>query len=145
MFINDIFTTCKNPLYLFADDSTLYRLVPNDESLDVAVIDLQSDLSNFAEWTEDWNARFNPSKCEGLLISRKNYTSPLKTLTLYNQPIPVVESLKILGMKINSTLCYGEQIQNLEVRASRALGSLCRTSPSFNLQARTILYKSLVR
>ena len=126
MFINDITSTCRNPLYLFADDNTLFRVIRSDETLESATTELQNDLNSLAQWTDDWNARFNPTKCEVLLITRKHFTEPLKPLKIYDQQIPVVNSLRLLGMRINNTLCFDEHIQNLSVRGSRALGSLCR-------------------
>ena len=145
MFINDITSTCRNPLYLFADDNTLFRVIRSDETLESATTELQNDLNSLAQWTDDWNARFNPTKCEVLLITRKHFTEPLKPLKIYDQQIPVVNSLRLLGMRINSTLCFDEHIQNLSVRGSRALGSLCRASRYLSIHNRTILYKSLVR
>jgi hypothetical protein len=145
MFINDIGSKCVNPLYLFADDNSLYRIIHNDETLDDATTKLQTDLDSLAKWTHDWNARFNPSKCEVLLITKKRHVESLKPLLLYNQQIPVVDSLRLLGMRINNKLNFDENIQNLAVRGSRALGSLCRASKNLNVHTRTILYKALVR
>jgi hypothetical protein len=143
LFINDITTCCRNPMYLFADDCTLFRNIRSDESLESAASELQADLNALAKWTDDWNARFNPAKCEVLLITRKHLTVP--PLTLYSQPLPTVDSLKLLGMRIDNTLCFNEHIQTLAVRGSRALGTLCRASRCLNLHTRTVLYKALVR
>jgi hypothetical protein len=145
MFINDITSTCLNPLYLFADDNSLFRIIRSDETLESATTELQKDLDSLAQWTENWNARFNPTKCEVLLITRKHFTGGLKPLMMYNQKIPEVNSLRLLGMRINSTLSFDEHIQNLAVRGSRALGSLCRASSCLSSHTCTILYKALVR
>ena len=54
---------------LFADDCLLYRPIhsPRDQLL------LQQDLSALETWAEDWNMRFNVSKCYLMSIHRSKH------------------------------------------------------------------------
>ena len=47
---------------LFADESKVYRIIcdENDEKK------LQCDLNNLQKWSENWQLRFHPDKCEVL-------------------------------------------------------------------------------
>ena len=57
---------------LFADDSKVYRNIydENDEK------QLQCDLNTLQKWSDNWQLRFHPDKCEVLRITHgRDHTS----------------------------------------------------------------------
>lgn len=59
IFINDLPDIVKSDIYLFADDTNIFKIIekPEDRSI------LQEDLDNLNTWSEDWLLRFHPDKC----------------------------------------------------------------------------------
>lgn len=145
--INDLPSTCRNNIYMYADDCTLYRPVAPNEPLDVAVTSLQQDLDALSDWANSNKAKFNPSKCEVLLITRKRNTTLQSTqpLSICNTAIPIVEKTKILGLLIDNKLIYSDHIHRLATSSSRALGLMVRTTSHLQEDFRARLYKALVR
>ena len=68
LYINDIVADIQSCLRLFADDTSLYIIVDNTIS---AAEMINTDLETIHRWAEKWLVKFNPSKSESLLISRK--------------------------------------------------------------------------
>ena len=60
----------ENPLYLFADDSTLYRTICQPSDRQATPSSLSADLDNITSWSNTWNMSFNPDK------SHSHYVSP---------------------------------------------------------------------
>jgi hypothetical protein len=59
LYINDITTSIRSNIRLFADDCVLYREISNN--LDNQV--LQNDLNLLSTWASKWQLNFNISKC----------------------------------------------------------------------------------
>ena len=68
LYINDIVTDIHSSVRLFADDTSLYIIVDNPTD---AAEQLNIDLETINRWAETWLEKFNPSKSESLLVSRK--------------------------------------------------------------------------
>ena len=64
-YINDITAGVRSSMRLFADDSKVYRIIydENDEK------QLQCDLNTLQKWSENWQLRFHPDKCEVLRVT----------------------------------------------------------------------------
>ena len=68
-YVNDIPSTVKSKIRLYADDISLYRTIHTDEDR----LALQEDLNALIEWSDLWLMSFNPSKCVHLKISNKHH------------------------------------------------------------------------
>ena len=51
VFINDLSDSLENPLYLFADDSTLCRTISHPSDRQAAASSLTADLGNITNWS----------------------------------------------------------------------------------------------
>ena len=69
VFINDLSDSLENPLYLFADDSTLCRTISHPSDLQAAAVSLSADLDKITSWLNTWNMSFNPDKIHTLTMS----------------------------------------------------------------------------
>ena len=68
VFINDLSDSLENPLYLFADDSTLCRTICHPSDRQVAASSLSADLDKITSWSNTWNMSFNPDKSHTLTM-----------------------------------------------------------------------------
>ena len=70
MFINDLFDVVSSNLGVFADDSSLWSVVPAGERATVAT-SLNADLAAIESWAGKWLVAYNDTKTELLTISHK--------------------------------------------------------------------------
>ena len=71
IFINDLPDAVKSVVRIFADDTKLYGKASSSE--DRAII--QEDLNRLSEWAEDWQLKFNTSKCGVMHFGHNNIKS----------------------------------------------------------------------
>ena len=95
IYVNDIVVKIDSTVRLFADDTTLYLIVDDPHG---AARQLNSDLEKKIHvWAERWLVKFNPTKSEALLLSRKTNKPLHPPLLMNNEPIHEVTSHKHLG------------------------------------------------
>ena len=68
VYINDIVVDIKPTINLFADDTCLSMVVGNPKAAGTI---LRNDINKVTPWADKWLVRFNPSKSESFIISRK--------------------------------------------------------------------------
>ena len=69
VFINDLSYSLENPLYLFADDSTLFHTIGHPSDRQAAASLLTADLGKITNCSNTWNMSFNPDKSHTLTMS----------------------------------------------------------------------------
>ena len=78
IFINDLPEKVKSQMFLFADDTKIFRQVngPDDHSI------LQDNINNMLDWANKWQLKFHPAKCVSMSINRRmNYKEAYKMET----------------------------------------------------------------
>ena len=58
VFIKDLSNSLENPLYLFADDSTLCLIICHPPDRQAAASSLCADLDKITNWSNTWNMSF---------------------------------------------------------------------------------------
>ena len=58
LYINDIVEKINTNIRLFADDTSLFTVIENQESIQL----LNEDLIEIAQWSDDWLIIFNHTK-----------------------------------------------------------------------------------
>jgi hypothetical protein len=73
VFINDLFDKVTNNLDVFADDSTLWAVVPSVSVEDRArvAVSLNRDLMAIQNWAATWKVTYNHTKTELITVSKK--------------------------------------------------------------------------
>ena len=71
IFINDLSVSLENPLYLFADDCTLFHDIPHPSDRQAAASSLSSDLDKITSWSNTWIMSFNPDMSHSPALSPK--------------------------------------------------------------------------
>ena len=69
VFSNDHSDSLENPLYLFADDSTLCRTIAHPLDRQAAASSFTADLGKITNWSNTWNMCVNPDKSHTLTMS----------------------------------------------------------------------------
>ena len=124
---------------LFADDCLVYRCIRSPEDQQI----LQRDLENLQKWTETWGMRFNPAKCQVMHLAR---TTPVtKFYQLCGEILATVESAKYLGLTIQSSLSWQNQICSMIKKANSTLHLVARNLHNCSKSSRALAYTTLVR
>ena len=145
MFINDLPNSIPPRVLMFADDVKLFSKIACDDD----AVALQNDLNHFYKWSKTWMLNLNPSKCKAVRMTLK--TKPLmKTYSIGNTTLENVDSIRDLGVILDSKLAFSLHIDQTVKKPNRALGVLIRLLQKANrrgyVQATSVLtYFSRVR
>jgi len=122
----------------FADDSKIFGKVitPVDR------LQLQQDHDALCKWAQDWQMKFNVSKCKVM------HTGPGNTNCSYfmnGQLLNSVTEHKDLAVIISSNIKVADHCHYACNKANKMLGMIKRTIKHRNTTVVVQLYKSLVR
>ena len=140
-YINDMPSTTKSDIRLFADDSMLYREIaePADQR------QLQKDLSALEKWENDWQMRFNPSKCIVIQVHPQKKAPSNFQYKLHDQVLEKVESGKYLGVNISEDLLWDKHIHGVAAKGNRILGFLRRNLKDCTKTVKITSYTTILR
>ena len=68
IYINDLPDHVISSVFMFADDTNIYREIVSDQDIRI----LQADINTLQKWSDDWLLRFHPEKCKLMTVTRKN-------------------------------------------------------------------------
>ena len=142
LYINDIVVNINANVKLFADDTSLYLIV--DDPNETANI-LNNDLETIHKWAETWLVKFNPSKSESLLLSRKNITNLHPPLVMNNVHIKEVTHHKHLGLFLSRDGTWHEHIDYITSKAWQRLNIMRKLKFLLNRESLQIIYTSFIR
>ena len=108
IYINDITHNVKCRIKLFADDTSLFTTV-RDENL--AALDLNRDLVNISLWGWQWKIKFNADKTEEVLFSWKREKPVRPVLKLGDDTTSSKSEHKHLGVILDSKLNFKSHIR----------------------------------
>ena len=90
-------------------------------------IDLQNDNDGLNYWVTANHLIFSSSKCEYMIISRKNPSHP-PALKLGSSTLDRVYSYRYLGLLLTLSLCWSGHINDICAKAKMMVGLLYRRS-----------------
>jgi hypothetical protein len=100
-FINDLPDGIKSDVYLFADDTKIFRNITDGEDKEI----LQDDLENLENWSNTWLLKFHLEKCKHMNIARVEKTDEFN-YKLSGKNIERVQKEKDIGVAIESKLTF---------------------------------------
>uniref|UniRef100_A0A6M2DQF2 Putative rna-directed dna polymerase from mobile element jockey n=1 Tax=Xenopsylla cheopis TaxID=163159 RepID=A0A6M2DQF2_XENCH len=134
---NPVLTTCT-----FADD---IAIVSNHENIQMANYHLQNYLSELEVWLKKWNMEVNVDKSQHLIVSLRPHNNP--PLFLSNNPIPIKDSVKYLGLHLDCKLNWKTHImkkkKQIELKMKN-LNWLLGRSSKLSLDNKVLLYKTII-
>ena len=120
IMINDAAeTTTKR--WKYVDDLTIAEVVHKSESSH-----LQSHVDALSVWSQSNSMKPKAEKCKVMHVSFLRNGPPSPVITIGNQVLESVTSLRLLGVTIQSNLKWDSQVEQLIKRASRRLYILCK-------------------
>ena len=114
IYINKLPASVSSQIRLFADDTALFIVV--DDPITSANT-LNADLLKIENWANKWLVRFNPTKTESLLLSRKSNHINHPPVFMNNHLISEVKEHKHLGVFLSHDLSWHKQIEYIKSKA----------------------------
>ena len=142
IFINDIVSDINSNIRLFADDTTLYIIVENPQS---AAIVLNADMQKIDSWADMWLVKFNPSKSESFIVSRKLNKPYHPPIYMGNTQISEVNTHKHLGIILSHDCSWHAHIEYIKEKAWQRINIMRRLKFVLDRKSLEIIYLSFIR
>ena len=141
-FINDLPEVCSVTTKIFADDTKAYTSIKSEEDHS----NLQYTIDKMYEWTENWQLKFNETKCKILHLGENN---PKRAYFIGkdNNRVELEETVleKDLGVNIDPTLSFDKHIEKLCKKASSKSAQILENFTYRSKKVLVPLFKTLVR
>lgn len=138
---------CTNPfasLLQYADDLVIYK---SSSCVSEASSSLNSALYYLNTWLENHHLNLSPSKSCGVVFTRKRNV-PLPSLICNNEPIPICNSVKFLGVHLDSKMS-GVQHFNFILQKSEKCVNIIRSLSGVwwgsHPYCQKLLYNAIIR
>ena len=142
IYINDVEEDISSTIRLFADETSLYRLV--DSPLEAAMT-LNRDVSRVYAWAKKWLVTFNPDKSEALLILRKHGRPYHPSIYMNSQPISEVTSHKHLGIILSNDCTWHAHFELIKAKAWSRINVMRKLKFHLDRRSLQIIYFSFIR
>ena len=143
MYLNGLSKQTENGMLFFADDSSLHASHSPQKSIQVKE-SLQRDLHTIFEYGKNWAITFNANKTAQQIFSTKKNTQ-VPELQFGDQPIPLTDSHKHLGLTISTDLRFKQHIDETLTKFNRTIGPLYKISRYLPRATLILLYKMYVQ
>lgn len=141
LFANDLCNTIKSPKYMFADDLKFFRIVTS--LVDCCAI--QQDIDLLMNWCLLNGMDVNVRKCNVISFCRKRNTTVFD-YKMSTSSINRVETVKDLGILLDSKLNFNQHVSATTAKAFAVLGFIKRNTQQFeDVYCLKALFCSLVR
>ena len=141
IFINDIFYFINQAkVYNYADDNTLSHCDTNINNLKEV---LESESAILIKLFEDNLMQANPDKFQSICIGISTLSN-INFFKIENTEIPCEESVKRLGVEIDSLLNFDAHGANICKKSARQINVLSR-SKYHTQDTKKLMYKCFVR
>jgi hypothetical protein len=146
IFINDLPEWLKSDVFLFADNTNIFREIKDDSDASI----IQSDFNELFKWSEIWLLKFHPDKCKVLPVLNKNkqYVENKYIMRKYEGGITTLENVdseKDIGVTIDRHLNFEKHIQTQIIKANQIVGLTRRSFVHLDNITFSLLFKALVR
>ena len=123
IYINDICCNILSIVQLYADDTSIFRVIKNRNAL-CAVNAMNNDLTAIQRWCVQWLVEINTDKSVLMLISRRSVPSDLTPLKIGDTVLQRVETHKHLGLWFDTKLTWSYHIDQTCTKASRRINMM---------------------
>ena len=146
IYINDLSENISSELFMFADDTKVFRKMGTDEDHSK----LQKDITTLEKWSKLWLLKFHPDKCKVMNVTRNKDTTNRKYTMSDNtseEKITLSHTIleKDLGLNIDPHLKFEKHLNEKVNKANKIMGLIRRSFTHLNIKTFCQLYKTIVR
>ena len=139
IYLNDLFMFVNDAqICNYADDTTIYACDSNIESI---IETLESDALKIAEWFRNNCMKLNEDKCHLMVFGDKS-----NDISLNIESVRIKESKekKLLGVILDKTLCFKQQLRPICRKAGQKLHALSRISHFLDVEQLKRIMKAFI-
>ena len=140
IFSNDLLLTLQNlcHIYNYADDNTISYVGSN---VDEVIVNLQNVTALMLKWFECNYLKANSEKFQCILYGKGNIETPI---IINNHSVMSQNSVKLLGVNIDSGLSFSAHIAEICKKAGKQLNALGRLSKVLDRDAKLKLFETFI-
>ena len=144
IYVNDIIDGLQCNIKLFADDTSLFVLIDEHDYMQAAN-NLTADLTHIDNWSEQWAIKFNPSKTESVLFSRRNAENHPVYFGDQDNQVKDVNTHTHLGLDLQSNCKWTDHINKIYKKACDRLQILRMLKYQVSRKVLIQIYLSFIR
>lgn len=141
LYINDIVDNIKSNIRLFADDTSLFTVIDDENSVNI----LSEDLYQIASWSQNWCVILNPNKTKSILFTRKRTHIMNQDIKYNNNTIAQEKTHTHLGITLSSDATWGDHISRVYEKAALRLNILRMLKYDLDRKSLSRFYLSYIR
>jgi hypothetical protein len=141
LYINDLLEETESDMFLFADDTKLYRQIFSHEDRVV----LQRDIDRMVAWCLLWLLHFNPGKCKAMGVNNTGAVLPEASYHIGDTVLDTVTSERDIGVLVDNQLHFDDHVKKTAAKANRIMGVIRRSYSHLDECSFRHLFRALVR
>ena len=131
IYINDLPDNIQSTCKIFADDTSLFAHVFNE---DTSQDELNNDLLRVSDWAFQWKMQFNPDpnkQAQEVVFSKKAESNNSLPLIFNKTEVTTCQSQKHQGLTLGKRLNFTEHINSKISKCDKLIGIIKKLSISF--------------
>jgi hypothetical protein len=141
IFINDMFYILKEcDLYNYADDNTMSK---TGTKLQLVKTTLENETDKAMKWFSSNQMSANAEKFQAIILGSKKRGGEVE-FRLGEATIKPEDSVKMLGVEVDSKLNFDSHIRQICRKAGRQINALARLSRFLNQDSKLAIFRSFV-
>ena len=139
IYINDLPDQMKSDMFLFADDTKIFRRISTKQD----EVILQKDINEMVKWADQWQLEFHPDKCVKMSVNNKEFEN--RTYNMDDVILRNVKQEKDIGVIVGDQLKFEDHMYEKIKKANNMMGLIRRSFIHLDEEMFLKLYKALVR
>lgn len=142
LYINDIANAVKfGKVYVFADDTAL---VVKCKYLDIAINQINEDLTTILKWLNMNKLKLNIKKTEYMIVSKKKIITESNIIKIENKTLRRAENVKYLGVYLDESLNFNAQMDSVFKKLASKTNFMKRISKKLTYNTKKIIYHGII-
>jgi hypothetical protein len=142
VYINDVVENVESDINLFADDTSLMKII---DQIQESYETVNRDLQKLSDWADQWLVTYNETKTVSLFISTRRANDAHPILRLNNSDIVEVATHRHLGVDLEGSFSWDTHLRRVSSKASKCVGLMRRVCRDIPRECLENLYTTMVR